>query len=790
MTINTITLSGCTPTPLAGYLKALGVLRLVASPSNNATGEAADSEVRGFWESERFHLRTRLNIDMLMRFFLEDYVPSPLIGAWNGRGGFLEDEDSERSGAELIRRFEESRATRFASIQESIARLRDEPLLVRYSQLRKAEKNEKNKERKKVLKKESAQVKKDLLPHLRSNTDSRHLALVDAAWVVGDESRAAPLLGSGFNDGSRDFGVNFLEKIGELFSIEDGKPTNRSSVELKAALLNSTERVKSRGTMGQFGPGQGGANATTGYVGKNPLNPWDVICTLEGAILWSGALTCRWGTRSSTGKAAFPFTYESNIAGSGALSVEDPNTPRGEIWTPLWSGPSSLIEIESLFAEGRITLGRRIAQTGLDAARAVTQLGISRGIEAFERYSIIQPDIQMPCQATPLGRFKASAGLRQDIVSDLDAGGWLNQVRSRARDKKNASTRARVLVKRLEDALFAMTETNVNPLSVQGALGALGDLVGWMTTSRDVLEKRLRPPPRLSDHWVREADDKTAEYRVAAALASLGWQDGSDQQTRVNADAPETTPHQMRNDDSDPDLVVANEIFSENRPNDRIALAAHFAPIDLKTIYQRLRRWDMANKSLAVWGAGGFQSNLVAVLERRLIEQSVRSLEDKLLDASAPARLDDIAAFLEPDFDDARCARLLAGLVWAKPASLRFVKKHRSIVPFAYAVLKPVVTSNRILVEAKLVPPKLPVPTPPGLVARLRSGNVNTAIRLAFARMRASGVTSLFDSTTIAHVGMTGTRLAAALLIPLDHYGLKTLIKRAYPQKKEFEDVA
>lgn len=763
MTINTIALSGCTPTPLAGYLKALGVLRLVASPSNNVTGNAADSEVRGFWESERFHLRTRLNIDMLIWFFLEDYVPSPLIGAWNGRAGFLEDEDSERSGAELIRRFEESRATRFASIQESIARLRDEPLLVKYSQLRKAEKNEKNKERKKVLNKEAAQVKKDLLPHLRSNADSRHLALVDAAFVVGNESRAAPLLGSGFNDGSRDFGVNFLEKIGELFSIEDGKPTNRSSVELKAALLNSTERVESRGTMGQFGPGQGGANATTGYVGENPLNPWDVICTLEGAILWSGALTCRWGTRSSTGKAAFPFTYECNMAGSGALSVEDPNTPRGEIWTPLWSGPSSLIEIESLFAEGRITLGRRIARTGLDAARAVTQLGISRGIEAFERYSIIQSDRKMPCQATPLGRFKAPPALRRDLVSDLDAGGWLEQVRGLVR-KKSAPARARILVKRLEDALFAMTEAHVDACSVQDTLSAVGALVGWIITSRKALEEGLSPPPRLSTNWVRKADDETVEYRVAAALASLGWEDKTNQEA-----------------------------------DNRISMAAHFASVNLPSMYKVLRQWDFQakprpqdNKALVVWGAGGFESNLVAVLERRLIEQSVRKLEDKPLDASAPAHLDDIAAFLEPSFDDARCARLLAGLVWARPARLQYVKR-RSIVPFAYAALKPVVTSDRTfktLVEARLVPPKFRVPTPPSSVTRLRNGDVDTAVRLAFERMRASGMASPFDSAKFAYAGTKGTRLAAALLIPLDRYELKTLIKRAYPQKKEFEDVA
>ena len=34
-------LHGCTPTPLASYLKALGVLRLISSPANHVSGEAA-----------------------------------------------------------------------------------------------------------------------------------------------------------------------------------------------------------------------------------------------------------------------------------------------------------------------------------------------------------------------------------------------------------------------------------------------------------------------------------------------------------------------------------------------------------------------------------------------------------------------------------------------------------------------------------------------------------------------------------------------------------------------------
>lgn len=83
-----LTLKGCSPTPLASYLKALGVLRLLSSGANSVVGEPVDSDVRGWWEGERFHLRTPLAHSDLVRFFLRDYAPSPVIAPWNGRAGY------------------------------------------------------------------------------------------------------------------------------------------------------------------------------------------------------------------------------------------------------------------------------------------------------------------------------------------------------------------------------------------------------------------------------------------------------------------------------------------------------------------------------------------------------------------------------------------------------------------------------------------------------------------------------------------------------------------------------
>ncbi len=75
MTPHLHTLKGCSPMPLANYLKSLGILRLV--------GEQADKQARGWWQGERFCLLTTLSRDELETFFLEKYEPTPLLSPWN-----------------------------------------------------------------------------------------------------------------------------------------------------------------------------------------------------------------------------------------------------------------------------------------------------------------------------------------------------------------------------------------------------------------------------------------------------------------------------------------------------------------------------------------------------------------------------------------------------------------------------------------------------------------------------------------------------------------------------------
>lgn len=528
--------------------------------------------------------------------------------------------------------------------------------------------------------------------------------------------------------------------------------------------------------IGQFAPGAaGGPNASTGYEADSNVNPWDFVLALEGAIMFAGAATRRHQGSPELG-ASFPFTVRPTGAGWGGVSDSDEENARAEFWAPLWDQPAGHSELEGLLKEGRAVLNGKTARDGLDFARAAASLGTSRGVSGFARYGFVMRSGKAYL-AAPLGTLSVGSRTAEavELISDLDTGGWLRQIRRLAREK-GAPARARTAVKQLEDALFAMSEAeaHVSPRSVQGALGALGDLVRWLRDSRDAPEK-ISPPPRLSYKWVRMANNETPEYRVAVALASLGWASGENprQDTPAEGEAPSTD--------------MAEDTAT---PQKRIALAAHFAPLDAETIPKRWRKWDAQNQIRVIWGAGSLESSLIAVLQRRLIDEAIVAP----LEAATPARLADIAAFLEGNFDDVRCARLLAGLVWAQPPTwLPFAKKAlRPVVPFTYAAIKPLFapdTSLRVLQEKRLVPPDCKLPIPPGLIARLRNGQVKEAVHLALRRARASGITCPFANPGISQSDRIGSRLAAALLIPLDEYGLQILMERAYPAEKENEDV-
>ncbi|AWK84922.1 type I-G CRISPR-associated protein Cas8g1/Csx17 [Azospirillum thermophilum] len=756
-------LNGCAPVPLAGYLKALGVLRLIAE---HPVAGQADKDVAGWWRDEAFHLRTRLTGEELLSFFLDHYRPSAVVAPWNGGSGFFAGDN--RDGFAPLR---DSPAERFAGLRAAMEicerALADAGLVER----------------------PQGEAKLSFVLRLRGQLPDEALIWIDAALALSrDDLLFPPLLGTGGNDGRLDFTNNFMRRLVSsktprgLFDAQTGAHRPEAVPMLRAALFGDATDGLTDAAIGQFAPGAaGGPNSTAGFEGAPNLNPWDFVLMIEGALLFAGALTRRNESARQSG-ASFPFTVKATGAGWGGIGVEDEDDARAEFWAPLWSRPATAAEIRQFLAEGRAVLNGRTARDGLEFARAAAALGTSRGIDAFQRYGFVMR-AGKAYLATPLGRRRVTAVAPPAValIAELEEGHWLERVRYRLR-KGEEGARARILAQRLDDALFALTEPGAGKPEVQAALIALGAVARYLAVAPKARET-VPPPPALSPRWLSLADDGSPEFHVAAALASLGH-----------------PPPKAAEDD-------------RKREDPILPVAAHVAPLDLTQPFKKGPAWYDEKRRKAgardgrlevVWGDGDLTRNLIAMLNRRLIGRTGREEGvDDTLCASTGAPLSAVLAFLDTSsFVDARCAALLAGLVWVRPGRWRLHSPGRdsagrgwAAMPLPYAVLKPLFTpADRLHQERTIgerrrspLPRDHALPIPSGLVARLLRGEVAPAVRDALLRAHASGIASPFlDSRvregTFAIGAVDPRRLAAALLIPIDDNGLDRVIERAYPQ--------
>ena len=766
-TVESLTLEGCSPTPLASYLKALGVLRLISSDANHVSGKAADPSARGWWKEDRFHLWTTLDRDALMQFLLVDYAPSPIVAPWNGGSGFYPNDNKD--GFDPLN--SETVAKRFKSIALAIEVSCD--VLARHV----------------IAKRPEGRAKHEFVSVLRAELPNTALAWMDAALTLSDSLAYPYLLGTGGNDGRLDFTNNFMRRLVSakqpqgLFDVVSGIARDSATRLLSNAIFDEPSPGLSSVAVGQFSPGAaGGPNATTGYVGGGLVNPWDFVLMLEGSCAFSSAATRRHQSMVRSG-ASFPFTVRTVAAGSGGVDAEDEDDARAEFWAPLWNRPARFSEIDVLLAEGRAILNGRTVRDSLEFARAATSLGISRGFSEFARYGFLMR-AGRAFLAIPMGRRSVIASPYTQLVADLDQGGWLERLRRVGRD---TSGEIRSAVKRLEDALFGLLVPASSREDIERTLIALGRVCSWFSVSPKWRAAVGTPPPVLSSAWVKGADDGSSEFRVAAALAGIGPQGSRFIQTMP-----------VERDDG-----VMRGMHSEQETPKALPMVSHLAPVEEDGFSgaPRRRTWTKSPSTPnLVWGRGGLIANIIAVLERRIVDATIRGLDDKPLSGTTPAHLEDIAVFVNGDFDDERCASLFGGLIWTQPAYLDVdAGAPMDPIPFAYAALKPIFTPNQALRRIGVLSETARIPIPPGLVSRLRAGGasrdgrvIDRSIRDAFVRARASGIPSPFDSFLAG--GRQGTeeesrfgmdiptdRLAAAMLIPITDRALVGSLNRAYP---------
>ena len=800
MTICEHVLEGCAPVPLAGYLKALGAFRLLA--------EQRDDTARGFWRNERFVIKTSLSEEELIRFFLYEFQPTPVVSPWNAGSGFYFREGKAKAkdpatGKRIKTgvRDQATAATRALDgmLAAEAKRLRTYREAIRVAKTRLEESN--------FVAAPSDQEKSALIRMLRSEMPDVAVAWIDAAATVTQlDVVFPPLLGSGGNDGNLDFSTTVIQAINLLIDVTSGEPSVIAKALLASALFASTTQAAGGAAISQFAPGAVDApNSGVGFGGDAAGNAWDIVLGLEGALMMSTALVHRIDAGGG-GAASFPFMVSRRgVFGAGAGSVAPADeSARGEFWAPLWERPAALGEVKALFREGRAVVDRATANSALDFAQALGRLGVDRGVDQFERYAFEQRYGNMYI-GVPLGRRNVERNPNADLIADLTASGWLARARSAVRGK-GAPASMLALGRRLDDALFRLAEDRSNAV-VQEVLIEIGSLT--LNAGRRPNLRTNLSPPSLSKEWMKAGDDDTHEFILAAALAGL-------------------------------DAATRDRDF-------RLPFRRHLAPLALAKGRDVWADTTEA-EALAVWTGRDLVRDLTSVLARRLIEahrhEFVYNDSSELpLRGWRTAPLAAVMAFLGDRTDDERIAALAAGLAWltamrrhASPIESSEVSQAQDDesrshgmeadaesppeeetprvegraaeakgptaprafadgVPFTYAVLKPLFDPKGV------APPRPPIkgarhygkhdarlrktidPTP---IARLlTAGRVDDALVAAERLARAAGLGVAYGNAMIKGQqrsrDVDAARIAAALLIPVSDADMETLAWRAYP---------
>jgi CRISPR-associated protein Csx17 len=465
----------------------------------------------------------------------------------------------------------------------------------------------------------------------------------------------------------------------------------------------------------------GGPNNAPGFSGESFVNPWDFMLLIEGSLMFAAA-SSRQLERVTPGTLVAPFCVRQAGVGYASSGPADEDHKRpAEIWMPLWSRPATMRELDAVFSEGRARVAGRSARDGVDFARAVVTLGVDRGLDAFQRYGFLQRFGKLYF-ATPLQRVRVERNVRADLLSDIDA--WLDRFRGKAVPSSTAPASVTRAFREIEEAILHLCK-NDRAENLQGILIALGACERALARSESWATENVHPIFGLTSRWLREANTGSAEFRVAAALASTSG------------------------------------VFGNNF----VPLRAHLESIEIAGgTTKHWAKWLENLSNDVVWREGSLVDTLNAVFSRRLMLAQQSGAETNLADRSVcPVHFSDLAAFIEGETDDDLIGELLWGLAlidWqaVKPEDLPTALSEPEIAPSAfYALLK--------ICFAPPLPDERSIPLTAAIHRRASRGDGASASELAARRLRASGFAPAVEKIPVT--GTLAQRTAAALLFPI-----------------------
>ncbi len=404
-------LHGVTATPLGGYLKGLGLLRILGTHG---------LEPMARWDESCDCMELALPVgetgnvwDRLVEFFMNEWEPSPLWVARDVAKHYLPEDLDKKEWEEILSKRNYPKA--------------------RY-------KSNRTKQEERQLTSESFEIRNKAPDHLAWWTD---------VWTLYQqtsniESVHNPVGGTGGNEGRSSYWGNYSDAVREVWGYR--KKKDAGTRELRISLLDDGRALSKAGYgLGYFDAGF--TEAPNGGNGPDPKkerksNAWDFVLLMEGVAMFRPSMARRFFRYGDLPRSVFltPFMVETDPYALGELipGSVDLAKARGDLWVPLWEHFASLNEISQFFREGRLGGGRRLT-TSLDVISSLSNISKLRDISTLIRYSFTER--RAPGNnyyiAVPVDRWKLTAYPQNSIAEEVNS--YLSQFRRDLRGEEGSN---------------------------------------------------------------------------------------------------------------------------------------------------------------------------------------------------------------------------------------------------------------------------------------------------------------------------------------------------------------
>jgi len=797
ITRHDVELTGCAPEPLMSYLKALGILRLVS--------EQKDSDAHGWWQNDVFHLRTTLDRDALVRFFLEEYRPTPIVVPWSG-SDFFDVESGGNCGlysetptaTTVIEAFLASTTDRLAHYRDGIY-----ATLAAMAELGITKKEDIDTQKGKTAQRRKA----FFFSKLRQSLADDVVAWIDAAGVCANDLRFSTLLGSGGgSDGNTHFSDNFMQNLWDVLS--DFDVQRGYAIELKAKsgekpqppepvqgqLRSEYDKKGDKLTVVSRLPP---AECADRVVAKNPSHDKSKLVKrakkavekaentrLDGESLLQQSLFLE-------ASSQLVLDRTSSLFDSGA--VGGPNATQGMERDSLANPWNVILALEGAIAFAGAAAKRLGANVPSEAVFPFQVSAIATGNDGLADNERAGSEVWLPLWARPalaaevlrlLNEGRAQCGGRQ-ARSGIDmarAAATLGVDRGIDAFSRYAIVKGRVGGDNYNTAAclgrFEVREQREADLLRQ--IDPWLDLFRWAVRTSGGQKKDTKPIPRFLAA-IRVIDSAVFDFcKYGGApffqriLIALGQAERELALTPGKVGQSKFPPGPLAglsadwisaaDDDSTEFAVAWSLAFIRDQENMVGPLRANLEPV---TVWygsnERKQKAKWAEKDRAVvWNAADLPTNLANVLQRRMMDAGRAGCERLPLASRFTTPLDTIATFLAGDLDDRRVEQLTWGLTLVDPRCPddQTSTPYRSStgtptppLPREYALLKLLFLPQPLAVQrqgeswrwqyAGPDDPGIAIRPEPRILPLVRAGRIGEACRIAAQRLRISGLPTM-----------------------------------------------